>query len=98
MKAYGVWSCVLRQYLVRALRYQFSFRTAGSTGDPGAAQLIIDNRAVALDYARNDQTPFGTGAQPQGGRERGGDSRAPKTDWLCDTVRSVKMKIFCAHI
>eukprot|EP00981_Chlorochromonas_danica_P013062 scaffold5744_cov179-Ochromonas_danica.AAC.9 len=50
---------------------------AGSTGDPNAPQLIIENRAVGLDYARESMT------------DRRKDTARPndrkfKGDWLCD--------------
>lgn len=52
---------------------------AGSTGDPNAPQLIIENRAVGLDYARESMT------------DRRKDTAKPndrkfKGDWLCDAV------------
>lgn len=54
---------------------------AGSWGDSSAPQLIIENRAVTLDYARDNQRGY-TG--PIAGNSERDHSRAPRTDWLCD--------------
>lgn len=67
-----------------------SIQIAGSAGDQNAPQLIIENRAVMLDYARPDQNP-GSGWAPaaaavSAARDRpAGDNRAPRTDWLCES-------------
>jgi hypothetical protein len=63
---------------------------AGSCGDSTAPQLIIENRAVTLDYARDEPGQGYQGSAPRGGMD--GRSTAPrastiKTDWLCDSVR-----------
>ena len=59
---------------------------AGSAGDPNAPQLIIDNRAVVLDYARDRDRERGSRF---GGPASGGDDRRPaavKSDWICEKV------------
>ncbi len=62
---------------------------AGSCGDPRAPQFIVENRALTLDYARDDQIrdPSSRPPPPSGsGSGRGGASSGVKTDWLCDSV------------
>lgn len=59
-----------------------SFDIAGSAGDPNAPQLIVENRAVQLEYAKDlaeKRKEF------RGGKDdrRGGEG---KTDWLCEAV------------
>lgn len=67
----------------------YALCSAGSWGDVNAPQLIIENRAVALDYARDE--PPGAGHYGHGGPQgappgaRGGGAPA-KSDWLCDAV------------
>jgi len=59
---------------------------AGSAGDPNAPQLIIDNRAVVLDYARDRDRDRD---RERGSRVERGDDRRPatvKSDWLCEKV------------
>jgi RNA recognition motif-containing protein len=59
---------------------------AGSAGDMNAPQLIVENRAVTLEYAR-DSVSSGQQAGRGGGEGRG-DPQS-KSDWLCDTVSTV---------
>ena len=60
---------------------------AGSAGDPNAPQLIIENRAVTLEYARDNRSSSSHSGS-SAGSGGGGDRRGPiKTDWLCDKVR-----------
>lgn len=68
---------------------------AGSTGDPNAAQLIVENRAVTLEYARETTdrpqcSYYGNGDQR--GREREerdakGGSHSAGLDWICSTCK-----------
>mmetsp|Transcript_23220 Transcript_23220/g.34081 ORF Transcript_23220/g.34081 Transcript_23220/m.34081 type:complete len:186 (+) Transcript_23220:436-993(+) len=58
---------------------------AGSAGDMNAPQLIVENRAVTLEYARDIRGGSGGGdtdGQTGAPRREGG----PKSDWLCDAV------------
>lgn len=60
-------------------------QTAGSVGDPDAPQLIIDNRAVALDYGDSKRQSRGH----RDGSDRGShhdSANQAKGDWLCDKV------------
>lgn len=57
-----------------------SNHTAGSSGDRKAPQLIVDNRAVTLEYARDQES------RPRDGDREGSRRPPPKTDWLCDQV------------
>jgi hypothetical protein len=54
--------------------------TAGSSGDPKAPQLIVENRAVTLEYARDQES------RPRDGDREGSRRAPPKTDWLCEQV------------
>ncbi len=56
--------------------------TAGSAGDPNAAQLIIENRSVIIEYAREQ-----TDRRPKDEGRRDDKQRALKGDWLCEAVR-----------
>ena len=76
------------------------YHTAGSCGDPRAPQFIVENRALSLDYARDDQIRDSS-ARPHAGaggagssNSRGGTSAGVKTDWLCDSVGSYIFIIF----
>lgn len=67
----------------------WNFFTAGSYGDPKAPQLIIDNRAVVLDYARaltERKDRYGTGTDSQGGVQGVHDKPKFRSDWLCEKV------------
>lgn len=68
---------------------------AGSSGDPNAPQLIVDNRAVTLEYAREfnrsvssgsggSASIYGNGGGREDDRDRGDDRKPIKCDWLCD--------------
>jgi hypothetical protein len=56
-------------------------RSAGSTGDPHAPQLIVENRSVTLEYARPDERRVNDRDRPRD-EKRGG----VKSDWLCEAV------------
>jgi len=70
---------------------------AGSCGDPNAPQLIVDNRSVTLEYARDSSRPTGRDRDRERDRfehhredlyERDrdrDDKRMVKCDWLCDS-------------
>eukprot|EP00599_Poterioochromonas_sp_BG-1_P015631 CAMPEP_0173159692 /NCGR_PEP_ID=MMETSP1105-20130129/17294_1 /TAXON_ID=2985 /ORGANISM="Ochromonas sp., Strain BG-1" /LENGTH=671 /DNA_ID=CAMNT_0014078241 /DNA_START=620 /DNA_END=2635 /DNA_ORIENTATION=+ len=59
---------------------------AGSAGDPNAPQLIIDNRAVQLEYARDmSDKKKDFNQNNRFNNDRGKDDKRPvKTDWLCE--------------
>lgn len=67
---------------------------AGSAGDRNAAQLIIENRAVLIEYARGDNDK---GRDARDGRDtaRGHAGRNVKSDWLCDTVILIHKHTTC---
>jgi len=69
-----------------SLEYAMYFMTAfaGSAGDPQAAQLIIENRSVTIEYARDRSSS--TAAAAGGGQGHGGGhvGRAVRSDWLCE--------------
>lgn len=67
------------------MHYSFLFTSAGSAGDPNAPQLIIDNRAVVLDYARDRDKERGPryGSAPSTVDER---KPVVKSDWICEKV------------
>ena len=54
---------------------------AGSAGDPNAPQLILDNRAVILEYANARLE-----SSSEHGRGDRRDRRPVKSDWLCEVV------------
>ena len=58
-------------------------------GDDKAPQLIVENRAVIIDYAtpRSDH-PSSSVEIARRGISGGGGEASAKSDWLCDTVRS----------
>ena len=68
---------------------------AGSVagGDRNAPQLIVDSRAVVLEYARpgSEHRPLEHDGD-RGGNNNGNGGRAPlphsalKSDWLCESV------------
>jgi hypothetical protein len=65
--------------------------SAGSSGgDSNAAQFIVDNRAVLLEYAREggDKTTSKEGGNPRylGSNREGKKPYAPRSDWLCASV------------
>ena len=63
---------------------------AGSAGDRDAPQLIIENRAVTVEFARDRDRDFDRSRDhrdPVSGSRHDQTSRRPvKSDWLCDTV------------
>lgn len=59
--------------------------SAGSAGDMNAPQLIVENRAVTLEYARDSTHPSQVSGSSEGLGHRG--DQQIKSDWLCDTVR-----------
>lgn len=83
--------------------YCISRHSAGSAGDRNAAQLIIENRAVLIEYARGDNDK----REPRGDRERvrdrdregahGPGTGAAKSDWLCDSVCIPDFGLLLAH-
>ena len=70
---------------------------AGSAGDPNAPQLIIENRAVTLEYARDNRSSSSHSGSSAG--SGGGDRRGPvKTDWLCDKVRCLTSAVVVVKV
>ena len=69
---------------------------AGSAGDPNAPQLIIDNRAVQLEYARDmSDKKKDFNQNNRFNNDRGKDDKRPvKTDWLCEAVSFILLLIF----
>ena len=73
-----LWSVTVSDYFyweILTVNVVFFCLVAGSSGDPNAPQLIIENRAVILDYAK-DRNPL----------ERNPNtisSVATKADWAC---------------
>lgn len=62
---------------------------AGSMGDSNAPQLIVENRAVMIDYAApRSQDDHSTGG-PGDSHRRISESTVAKSDWLCETVSLV---------
>ncbi len=63
-----------------------------------AAQLIIDNRAVVIEYARDKGDRSRDGGEG-GGRPRFDDrsGRPPRSDWLCAVVMKTLLSIFMNH-
>jgi hypothetical protein len=64
---------------------------AGSAGDRDAPQLIIENRAVTVEFARDRDREGRDYDRSRDHRDPGSrhdqTSRRPvKSDWLCDTV------------
>jgi len=70
---------------------------AGSCGDPNASQLIVDNRAVTIEYARELQNrnrnerdeDFHHPSDKEDRRRLPGNGYGPppvKCDWICDSV------------
>lgn len=55
---------------------------AGSYGDPDAPQLIIDNRAVQLDYGDSNKSSHSGG--PDRGSHHDSGHSGKGGDWLCD--------------
>ena len=64
----------------------FTQTFAGSVqgGDANAPQLIVESRAVTLDFA----TPRDPDRDGDRGRDHHVSSGDNKSDWLCDTVRT----------
>jgi len=61
---------------------------AGSAGDRDAPQLIIENRAVTVEFARDRDRDFDRSRDHRdpGSRHDQTSRRPVKSDWLCDTV------------
>ena len=57
-------------------------------GDPNAPQLIIENRALTMEYARErEQRPRSELHGNSFGTEDKSVPRVLKSDWLCDQVK-----------
>lgn len=64
------------------------FGIAGSAGDMNAPQLIVENRAVTIEYARERQGDTRA-------RFEENKSRPVRSDWLCAGVRTIYPLILC---
>jgi len=65
---------------------QFFIRAyAGSAGDRDAPQLIIENRAVTVEFARDRERDFERRDRDPGRHDQQTSRRSVKSDWLCDT-------------
>jgi len=62
---------------------------AGSAGDPDAPQLIIENRGVTIEYAREQNDKRGKEGGGGGGMGGRFEERKVRTDWLCDAVSAL---------
>jgi hypothetical protein len=59
-----------------------NYYIAGSAGDPNAPQLIIENRSVTIEYAREQADRRGK----DDFMKRDDKHRGMKGDWLCEAV------------
>lgn len=81
----------------------FAKSFAGSMGDEKAPQLIVENRAVMIDYAtpRSEGDHSASSSSSSSGdvysRRGGGHEAAAKSDWLCGTV-SLEGSFFLMHL
>ena len=77
----------------------YFFFIAGSAGDPNAPQFIVENRAVALEYARDNGPPNRMDINSNNRNMAGGTSyeeKKPstiKSDWICDSV-SINTRLY----
>ena len=62
---------------------------AGSLGDQNGPQLIVDGRAVTMDFA----TPRAEHSTANASSSRHCDA-ASKGDWLCETVSQMELFMF----
>jgi len=70
---------------------------AGSAGDPNAPQLIIDLRAVTIEYARDDRKG-NAGKKGEFPGARGvREEKKPRTDWLCEVTTKFWFNIFTSY-
>jgi hypothetical protein len=88
-------SCLLlvRHHLLivheNLLNKDYYISAGSSGGDSNAAQFIVDNRAVLLEYARDgsDRAADKDGSNPRYmGNRDGKKSYTPRSDWLCASV------------
>jgi len=59
-------------------------------GDDKAPQLIVENRAVVIDYAtprsEGDFSGASSSSSGEANKRGGGEVLSAKSDWLCGTV------------
>lgn len=81
MNTFGEFVFVYSLFIMTSLDILFDNVLAGSAGDPNAQQLIIESRAVTIDYAYDKPRKEHGSSEGSFEFKRSAPTR---TDWICE--------------